>query len=315
VELHLMIRLHITHDLAKYPFDRRAISMDMAPRRQQGRRRFKLLGRHPQWKKDAVGGYSEDDSVLTVRTQKGGHIDGHLRLADIGGPSRAVFVRMNEVDSIPSLLVLLERNPRTFVWNVLLVNWIVVAVAHVTFFMEFWAGEVGSLAEEKSLLAEQTSITLTVLLALVANKFAALEQDLPKGLGYNTLGDYYFAFSFVWVAFIAATNAALFIAQTHYDWEVAGGSGTHGIDFYSGRTGMAFIVTWTLINVGCVLALRSHFLSPPWAHVVNTGKEDQKFGSFVDDKTDKPGAVRRRSCVDIDTGFVRVDHLDSKKRQ
>jgi hypothetical protein len=118
--------------------------LDLA-RRQKGARRFKLLGRHPQWKKDAVGGYSEDDSVLTVKwpsyqstlllklrsteQPRYANIKRHLRCLfcsrsknsksdgerDMTG--NAVFVRMDEVDSNPQFLVLLDREPNNFLWK------------------------------------------------------------------------------------------------------------------------------------------------------------------------------------------------------
>jgi hypothetical protein len=126
-------------------FNRRVLKLDLSRRQQDDGRRFKLLGRQPQWKKDAFKGYDEDDSVLTVKwpsyqstlllklrsteQPRYANIKRHLRCLfcsrsknsksegerDMTG--NAVFVRMDEVDSNPQFLVLLDREPTNFLWK------------------------------------------------------------------------------------------------------------------------------------------------------------------------------------------------------
>jgi hypothetical protein len=83
----------------------------------------------------------------------------------------------------------------------MLPNWILVSAAHLTLFMEFFSeknvvSNSDSTSEEleanKSVLAEQMGVTLAVLLAVLANKYVALTQELPSGLPFNTYADYYF---------------------------------------------------------------------------------------------------------------------------
>jgi hypothetical protein len=82
----------------------------------------------------------------------------------------------------------------------MLPNWILVSAAHLTLFMEFFSEKNvvsnSSTSEEleanKSVLAEQMGVTLAVLLAVLANKYVALTQELPSGLPFNTYADYYF---------------------------------------------------------------------------------------------------------------------------
>ena len=128
--------------------------------------------------------------------------------------------------------------------------------------------------------------------------------------------------SYVWLSLIIVTNSTMFLAQTHFDFRVSkamSGGKTYGIDYYSSKIGIGLGLLWTAVNARFVICSWIEHYCTSWQKVVtDVGKEDQKFGTFVDDKTDKPldkTDKRRRSCVDIDTGFVRVDHLDSKKRQ
>ena len=82
----------------------------------------------------------------------------------------------------------------------MLPNWILVSAAHLTLFMEFFSEKnvvsnsdtSEELEANKSVLAEQMGVTLAVLLAVLANKYVALTQELPSGLPFNTLADYYF---------------------------------------------------------------------------------------------------------------------------
>ena len=80
----------------------------------------------------------------------------------------------------------------------MLPNWIL--AAHLTLFMEFFSEKnvvsnsdtSEELEANKSVLAEQMGVTLAVLLAVLANKYVALTQELPSGLPFNTYADYYF---------------------------------------------------------------------------------------------------------------------------
>ena len=72
----------------------------------------------------------------------------------------------------------------------LLPNWLLVGIAHASLFMEYFTvTKDGVLDSNKALLAEQCGVSLAVFLAVLANKYVALQQQLPPGLAFNTFGD------------------------------------------------------------------------------------------------------------------------------
>ena len=244
----------------------------------------------------------------------------------------AVFVQMDPEKSKPSLLVLLERDPSNFLWNVMLPNWILVSAAHLTLFMEFFteknvtagvsvkaAAGGDAMEANKAVLAEQMGVTLAVLLAVLANKYVALTQELPSSLAFNTLADYYFVLSYAWLAFIIATNAILFLIQTHYDLKIEpvvdGGKTTHGIDVISGLVGMALFYTWLVLNIALVLASWTNYFCTKWSRVVEmVSRDDDEYGTFVDEETKakQNKRARRPSCVDH-LGFLDPSKLERAK--
>ena len=325
------------------------------------------MAKRPDW---AGGGYNEDESVLTVkwardnaslllklrsadRRGRWDTVKGHLhfltciycckkrreRVAKqrdekdrLDRQGNAVFVQMDLEKSKPSLLVLLERDPANFLWNVMLPNWILVSAAHLTLFMEFFteknvtagvsvkaAAGGDAMEANKAVLAEQMGVTLAVLLAVLANKYVALTQELPSSLAFNTLADYYFVLSYAWLAFIIATNAVLYLVQTHYDLKTElvteGGKMTHGIDVISGLVGMALFYTWLVLNIALVLASWTNYFCTKWSRVVEmVSRKDDEYGTFVDEETKakQNKRARRPSCVDH-LGFLDPSKLERAK--
>jgi hypothetical protein len=217
-QVHLALRLKVPNpDLASYPIDRRVVGLEVQRKKNKesgiadaktGKKvtcKTEFISKRPLWVKFS---YPEDDSVLTVkwpdnsssrklpldlrqhktaleekvkRDKKGKKVEGEvngdkLKEMELTGAKQdqGVFVYKSH------LIVLMERNPSNFLWNVVLPNWILIFAAHSTMFMEFYQESGEAEDNNKALLAEQIGVGLGVILAVMANKFVALQQELPQ---------------------------------------------------------------------------------------------------------------------------------------
>ena len=404
-QVHLSLSIKVPNsDLASYPIDRRIIPLVVARRSDKNFENgwtfsTKLVTVRPNWVKFS---YKEDNSVLSVKWPDSASsralpldlrshqkeleftevkdeagkakkdVNGEKIMKETGRKiDQGVFVYEGN-----HLLVLMERDPRNFLWNVVLPNWILVFASHATMFMEvsLWlkssAGrqlsvrlqlaadtrachrlyadplslsfslsqfyiETGDQGDNnKSLLGEQIGVGLGVILAVMANKFVALQQELPKGLPFNTMADYYFVLSFFWVSVLMSINTALFCCVTRWNWiplaneipvmDAGGKSPTldadgksifrndPNIDIISSFIGIAFAVSWSIVNVFFAhQALKGGWFSctkrTPWKKVVDDTTAEQ-----VDSYTE----YEDEHFVTKETGLLdpkKVKNLDLKK--
>ena len=330
-QVHLAVKLKLPNpDLVSYPLDRRAIKLVLARRmdRQFGAS-TKLLAKRPDWVKF---GYAEDNSVLTVRwpdvagsrnlpldlrkhptkerrgKERRGK-DGEKAMVATGQKAdQGVFVYNDRV-----LLVLMERDPTNFLWNVVLPNWILVATAHAGMFMEFYADRDAQSvrgadvdADNKSLLSEQVGVGLAVILAVMANKFVALQQDLPAGLPFNTLADYFFVLSYSWVGLLLICYTGLFTGVMRWDWSST--DRDYNIDHLSFTIGAVLCALWALICLGLVLLAKGGMCRTSWKHIVQTATdEDEDTATEWEDDT----LVTEDGQLDPN----KPDHLDHRPSQ
>ena len=354
-QVHLSLHIKVPNpDLASYPIDRRIIPIVVSRRKDKKFERSngmkagcstKLLTMRPNWVEFC---YGEDNSVLSVKWPdsassrklpldlrshqtkleftevkdedgKTVKVNGEKKMRPTGRKEdQGVFAYRGK-----HLLVLLERDPRNFLWNVVLPNWILVFASHATMFMEFYieTGDQGN--NNKSLLGEQIGVGLGVILAVMANKFVALQQELPSGLPFNTVADYYFVLSFFWVSVLMSINTALWCCATRWNWmatfpilDVDGNPtgafhNDPNIDEISSFVGIFLGACWIIVNAFFAnQALKGGWFKctkrTPWKIVVErTTEEDvDSYTEFEDpDFVNDKGLLEPR----------KVNNLDRKK--
>ena len=336
-QVHLKLKVEVPHpDLARYPIDRRAMRFVVGRRRDKsfgknaaGKSQTcstQLLVRRPDWVKFK---YSEDNCAVCVKwpnfsssrklpldlrkrpareevvATRGAHGEKKTAYQGVFVYRKSKMVK-NKQDSTSKmvaggphyLLVLMERNPTNFLWNIVLPNSILVLAAHSVMFMEFYNKSGLASDNNKSLLHEQVGISLAVLLATMANKFVALQQELPGSLPFTTLADKYFVLSYLWVTVLTAINTVLYICVTHWNWtsdEYELDSSDPNIDDISSKIGYGLSCTWLVLNLSICWMARAGAKRTSWKKVVQeaTRKDED---AFIENQND--GLVNNKGELD-----------------
>jgi hypothetical protein len=323
-QVHLTLKVKQPNpDLARYPIDRRAMRFVLGRRKDKnfGKNQTcstQLLVRRPDWVKFK---YAEDNCAICVkwpnfsssrklpldlrknpaREEKGEESGAHGEKKM--ERTQGVFIFKPKESGPHNLLVLMERNPTNFLWNIVLPNFILVLAAHSVMFMEFYSGVASD--NNKSLLHEQVGISLAVLLATMANKFVALQQELPGSLPFTTLADKYFVLSYLWVAVLTTINTVLFICVTHWDWTSDEYSSDPNIDEISSSIGYGLSLAWLVLNLSICRMARAGAKRTSWEKVVQEAtREDED--AFIENQDD--GLVNRNGELDS----TKLGQLDKK---
>ena len=248
-------------DLAKYPLDRRVVPLAVARRKDKtfgpaavgGKqhasrgRSFELRVQRPAWVRST---YAEDDFAVSVQwpdcsSSRKLPLDlrKHPTRRDVAGrrEEQGVFVYRRggapqddrQDDRHHLVVVLMERCPANFLWNVVLPNWILVFAAHSVMFMEFYI-ETGNADNNnnKSLLSAQMEGGGGRGAAgddgeQVRGAAAAGAAERPSLRGHAggqvlravlPLGPT--AGSYLWVAVLLAINTVLYVCVTHWHWHI-----------------------------------------------------------------------------------------------